>query len=148
VLRATSWEEACRIREGLEGRRISKQAWAIVAKIREVDAALRREPARAAWVHEVHPEVCFARWNGSPMQHGKKSAPGRRERLALVSRHFGRAAFAAVRLRHARRDVSDDDVLDAFAALWSAERIVRGGAERLPAAPPRDARGLRMEIVC
>jgi predicted RNase H-like nuclease len=147
VLRATRWEEACLVREGLEGGRISQQAWAIVAKIREVDAALRRAPARAVWVHEVHPELCFASWNGTPMRHGKKSAAGRSERLALVSRHFGAGAFAAARLRHARRDVCDDDLLDAFAALWTAERILRGEAERLPAVPPLDAQGLRMEIV-
>jgi predicted RNase H-like nuclease len=148
VLPARSFEEACRIREGLEGKRISKQAWGIVPKIREVDAALRRAPARTAWVYEVHPELCFAMWNGAPLQHGKKSAAGRLERLALVSRHFGEAAFAAVRLRHARRGVSDDDVLDAFAALWSAERIVRGLALRLPESPPRDSFGLPMQIVC
>lgn len=147
VLDAGTWQDACRIREHIDGKRISKQAWAIVAKIREVDTALRREPARTVWVHEVHPEVCFAMWKGSSMAHPKKNFAGRRERLALVSRHFGAAAFAALRDCHVKRDVSDDDILDAFGALWTAERIVRGEAVRLPAEPPLDAQGLRMEIV-
>ena len=147
VLAAASWGEACTIRARTEGKRMSKQAWAIVAKIREVDAALRREPSRAGWVREVHPELCFARWNGGALAHPKKKAAGRAERLALVAGHFGPAAFAAARLCHLRRKVADDDLLDAFAALWSAEQILRGEAISLPAAPPRDAFGLRMEIV-
>jgi predicted RNase H-like nuclease len=147
VLRAASWEAACAIRAGLEGKRMSQQAWGIVAKIREVDDALRREPARAQWVREVHPELCFARWRGAPPAHPKKKAAGRAERLALVAAHFGAAAFPAARQRHPRRDVADDDLLDALAALWSAERILRGEAITLPASPPLDAFGLRMEIV-
>jgi predicted RNase H-like nuclease len=40
-----------------------------------------------------------------------------------------------------------DDVLDALAACWSAERIHLGTAETLPiGSAPVDARGLRMEI--
>jgi predicted RNase H-like nuclease len=41
-----------------------------------------------------------------------------------------------------------DDFLDACAALWTAERIYRGAAERLPSAekPERDERGLDMAI--
>jgi predicted RNase H-like nuclease len=144
---AASWEEACCIRTRLEGKRMSKQAWGIVAKVREVDAALRRRPARARWLHEVHPELCFAVWRGAPMRDPKKSRAGRRERLALVSGHFGAAAFATLRRDCPRRDVADDDLLDALAALWTAERILRGEAARLPERPPRDRLGLPMQIV-
>jgi predicted RNase H-like nuclease len=147
ALRARSWQEACAIRERIEGKRMSKQAWGIAAKIGEVDEALRRDPARARWVREVHPELCFARWSGAPLAHAKKKAAGRAERLALVTAHFGSEAFSAARLRHPRREAADDDLLDAFAALWSAERILRGEAISLPPSPPLDAFGLRMEIV-
>lgn len=37
-----------------------------------------------------------------------------------------------------------DDILDAFAALWTAERIFRGHARTLPDAVLRDSLGLRM----
>jgi predicted RNase H-like nuclease len=148
VLVAANWEEACRIRARIEGLRMSRQAFGIVAKVREVDAALQHRPAQAARVHEVHPELSFAAWNGSPLAHPKKCAGGRGERMGLVSRHFGPDAFALVRGGHPRRAVADDDILHAFAALWSAERIARGQAQWLPALPPRDARGLRMQIVC
>ena len=39
-----------------------------------------------------------------------------------------------------------DDLLDAVAAAWSAQRVAEGSAQRLPDTPPTDARGLRMEI--
>jgi predicted RNase H-like nuclease len=39
-----------------------------------------------------------------------------------------------------------DDLLDACAAGWSAHRISTAAAERAPAEPDLDARGLRMEI--
>ena len=40
-----------------------------------------------------------------------------------------------------------DDILDALVALWTAERIARGSAISIPAQPPLDAYGLRMEMV-
>jgi predicted RNase H-like nuclease len=147
MLGAASWQEACEIRNGLEGRRISQQAWAIVPKIREIDAALRRERERGAWVREVHPELCFRTWHGAPMAHAKRRRRGHLERLALVSEYFGVAAFSEVRVRYAKGDVADDDILDAFAALWTAERILRGEALQLPSVPSRDRENLRMEIV-
>lgn len=51
------------------------------------------------------------------------------------------------RIREARRVAADDDLLDAFAALWTAERILRGEARTVPRIPPEDRFGLRMEMV-
>jgi predicted RNase H-like nuclease len=39
-----------------------------------------------------------------------------------------------------------EDVLDALAMLWTAQRISSGRALRLPAAPETDSRGLLMEM--
>jgi predicted RNase H-like nuclease len=64
-----------------------------------------------------------------------------------VDRHFGPAAYDAVRDRFPAKDVAHDDILDAFATLWSAERILRGESRSLPESPPTDEFGLRMEIV-
>jgi len=38
-------------------------------------------------------------------------------------------------------------IIDAFAALWTAERILAGTARSAPATPPRDAHGFAMEMV-
>jgi len=84
------------------------------------------------------------------MQDNKKTPAGRAERMALIARHFGTTAFDTVRA-HIYAQVpgsktiryADDDIVDAFAALWTAERIVRGEAVTLPPVRPQ---GLRMEI--
>jgi predicted RNase H-like nuclease len=51
---------------------ISQQAWRILTKIREVDVFLRAEVRRAERILEVHPEVCFAQWNGGTPISSKK----------------------------------------------------------------------------
>jgi predicted RNase H-like nuclease len=48
--------------------------------------------------------------------------------------------------RRPPRGAAADDVLDAHAVCWSAARIARDRAVRLPARPSRDARGLPMAI--
>lgn len=147
VLAATSYTAACQIRSQIEGKKLSIQAWGIMPKICEVDEALRHDPALLAAVYEVHPEVCFYFLAGKrPLEHGKKSAAGRAERRRLLAPWFDAAISAALAAR-AQLASAEDDVLDAFAALWTAERIAAGTAQTLPTTPPRDACGLRMAIV-
>lgn len=147
VLKSTSYLEACTIRESIEGKRMSKQAYAILPKIREVDAILSSSPDLQRQVREVHPEVCFHFMNEArtPLQ-SKKSASGHQERLALLAPIFGDGVIQAL---EARRDLSSqpDDILDAFTALWTAERIYQGTARSFPEFPEVDSKGLRMEIV-
>jgi predicted RNase H-like nuclease len=146
ALEAPGYLEACELSAAACGKRLSKQAHAIMWRIREVDAILRSEPGLRSRVREIHPEVCFYAWAGHPMQHRKRTAEGRAERLALVEEHF-RGAFDAIRREIPPRQAADDDILDAFAALWTAERIVRGMATTVPAVPSEDRFGLRMEMV-
>ncbi len=42
--------------------------------------------------------------------------------------------------------VAEDDILDACVACWTAARIFEGQGIRIPADPPYDGRGLRMEM--
>lgn len=41
---------------------------------------------------------------------------------------------------------SSDDILDAYAAAWTALRIAENGAKRIPEHSSIDAKGLRMEM--
>ncbi len=147
VLAARSWEEACAIRKHAEGKRMSKQAWGIVGKVREVDKELRAHPRLRKRAREVHPEVSFQAWSGAAMGFNKRLGHGREERRRLVDRYFGPAAYDVVRDQFLVKNVAHDDILDAFAALWSAERILRDVSRTLPERPPVDRCGLRMEIV-
>jgi predicted RNase H-like nuclease len=151
ALGARSYQEASAVSRRASGRRITRQAWGIFAKVREVDAILSRSPDLQASVREVHPELSWAEMRrGSPIPDGKRSPAGRAERRRLVAGWLGglEGILGEVRAHHPRRVVADDDVLDAFACLWTAERIARGAARTLPSEPARDARGLRMEIAC
>lgn len=69
----------------LSGKGLSRQAFHLLPKIVEVDAALRRlDPGPAARVWEAHPELAFARRNGAPMAHPKRTAAGVAERLVVL----------------------------------------------------------------
>jgi predicted RNase H-like nuclease len=147
VLAATSYAEACQIRLQVEGKKMSRQAWFITPKIREIDLVLRQDPALPARVREVHPEVSFYFLaGGQPQPHGKKSRIGREERRALLEPIFGPKVSAAL-AEHNRLASAEDDVLDAFAALWTAERILSGTCQTLPSSLPRDSLDLPMAIL-
>ena len=125
---------------------LSRQCFNLFLKMREVDVALRRSAGgAAARVREIHPELAFRALAGAPagLTAAKSCALGRARRAALLRAVYpgvGRAVAARP------RGAAVDDVLDAFAVCWSAARIARGAAVRLPPRPPRDARGLPMEI--
>jgi predicted RNase H-like nuclease len=148
ALAGTTYAEACELSRASCGKALSRQTFAILDRIRDVDAALRDSSALRARVREVHPEVCFYFWNGSrPMEHAKKSAQGAWDRRRLIDRAFGADVFDGVRASHRSKLVADDDILDAFAALWTAGRVMRGEARTVPAVPGRDSYGLPMEMV-
>jgi len=126
-----------------DGKGLSKQAWNLLDKIREIDDAI--EPADQARIRESHPELAFLTLKGGPLDHPKKTPAGQAERVALLEA----AGFGPIRPRldllgpgRAR----PDDLLDACALALTAERMARGEGKRLPGDPPRDARGLSMEI--
>jgi predicted RNase H-like nuclease len=147
ALHAATYAAACAASSGAQGRKLSKQSWAIYPKIRELDDFLGRRTELHERIFEVHPEVTFAAWSGGPIIASKKSTDGFASRHALVRRHFGDDAYDTVRARYKRNEVANDDILDAFAALWTAERIQCRAARSLPPQPPIDSAGMPMRIV-
>jgi len=146
MLRAADYHAACDIGAATDGRRISRQSWHILPKIREVDAFLRADPGRADWLLEAHPEVSFQQCNhGAPLADSKKRPAGRAAREALV-RGFAGAALETAKRAVPRAECRPDDLLDAFAALWTAQRVVDGHALCLPDPPEYDAHGFPMAI--
>jgi predicted RNase H-like nuclease len=145
ALLARSWEEACRITISINGRSVTKQTAAILPKIAEADA-IARSASIGCRMYEVHPEVSFAEWNGAPMMHRKKSRAGRSDRQVLISSYFGSSAFGRARASVRGRRVAADDIADAFAALWTAERIEQGRSGRYPETQVTDSLGVPMNI--
>ncbi|MEV0186644.1 DUF429 domain-containing protein [Streptomyces sp. NPDC050625] len=123
----------------LTGNRLSQQAWALTPKLVE---------ARACWladerIHEVHPEMSFHTLaDGVTLTHAKKTWRGQHLRRSLL-------AEAGIVLPDALGEadrISADDVLDAAVAAWSAHRIARGVAGRVPEVPEFDVEGRAVEI--
>lgn len=147
ALDGTSYSDACARSFTASGKKLSKQAFAILPKIREIDRVLRTSEECRARVREVHPEICFYYLNSlKPMAHSKKSKEGALERRELLEAHFG-PVFDRLRATVPTRDVASDDILDALVALWSAERVLSGTNVVLPEVPECDRFGLRMEMV-
>ena len=139
LLALRDWAEANRVSNRLQQRGISKQGWAIVPKVEQIDRLLQRHRELRQRVYEVHPEVSFAYWSeGAPLE-AKRSQAGLAARRALVRTHFGEVPPVP-------RGAREDDLLDAFAALWTAERILAGKAQTLGDAHA-DLTGLPMRIV-
>lgn len=130
-----------------QGRGLSWHALRVFKRVVQVDAILRRMPALREKVHEIHPEVSFFFLSGGrPTRHSKETPVGRAERAELLTARYGRAVSDALVACY-YMSTTPDDVLDAFAALWTAERIYNEAHLTLPPAPPLDTAGLRMEIV-
>lgn len=146
MLNASSYLEACQVRFAAEGKKISRQTWGILAKIREVDAQLCEDVTLQSIVYEVHPEVSFYFLAGQrPLRHSKKTGPGFKERVDLLEPIFGPKVHLALEERRSLKS-AQDDILDAFAALWTAERIATGTAISVSAEVEVDHLGLRMAI--
>lgn len=136
-------------------RKVAKQTFYLFLKIREIDALIT--PALQQRLVECHPEVAFWAINGKqPLIEPKKrkSAPYppgldlRRALLAGVGYHTELLSGPEC----PRRLAASDDLLDACATAWTANRLASGPSstgttERFPPVPQLDSRGRRMEIV-
>lgn len=151
LLDAADYRTACDIRERIDGKKISKQLWNIIPKIREVDDFLSRSagvPPAGVHVVEASPELCFlCMADCVPVHPAKRTLEGRRLRMKLLENHFGiliRDVIDTARRQGGRIE----DILDALACLWTARRIRNGSSRRLPEEAPLDRNGLKMAVYC
>lgn len=146
ALQAETYDEALRLNRAHSpsGVGLTKQAFYLFPKLRAV--AEHVTPARQERVREVHPELAFFAMNtDAPLEDSKHTAGGRAARKELLAAH-GFDAVDALIEEHVGAGVTAPDVLDACAACWTAGRIESSTARCVPSNPPRNARGLRMEI--
>lgn len=125
---------------------ISQQCFQLFQKIREADKLVK--PELQERICEVHPELCFFELNNrKPMKYGKKhrAGLGLQERRDLLCKEGFPSINGGSNL-YSKSEVAEDDFLDACVACWTAERIRQGTARRVPENPPKDGRGLRMEM--
>ena len=137
---------AWRLDTGVEkGGGLSQQAFGILPKVQEVDDLMLADPEREQWVGEVHPEVSFLRLFGQPLA-PKASPVGLAQRIAACRAPFPDLERSVANSQFETAAVALDDVLDAYAALWTALRWRDGEAESL-GGEETDSRGLLMRML-
>lgn len=149
ALAAAEYEEASDINARVTGRRLTRQAWNLTPKIREMDQLLRLNPRARALIRESHPELCFWALNGEqPLPQSKHDPAGQtaRERLLAGVYPDGRIMLRVARARFRTNDVHTHDILDALALAVTAAQG-HNDLRSLPEDPPRDAYWLPQEIV-
>ncbi len=129
------------------GKKLSRQTWNIVPKIREVDDYMRSLDLQAK-VREMHPEVAFWALNvRKPLHFGKKTREGAEERLEILTRFlpFAEDCYKDALNTYKRKYVAADDILDAMVGAVTAMHYP--GVKTLPEEPIKDEEGLAMEMV-
>ena len=157
TLRATSYLEACQIEKenSKPPKKVSQQVFNILNKIREVDAIAQ---SKSNLIFECHPEVSFCAMNNNvAMSLPKKvsrrkcssglNETGLQERCRILTRNGYSETFVTTRIGSAEEH-GRDDLIDACAAAWTAERIFRQSNDliRLPLESDFDECGLDMAI--
>ena len=146
AVEAASYDLACAASEEACGKKLSKQTYALLPRIRDLDCLLRQKSDMVTTLFEVHPEVCFYYWNNQrPMRYSKHSGFGFMKRFQLVEQVFCSVA-ENIRQFIQPKDAFDDDILDALAALCTAGRIRSGDAVCISTKEEQDEFGLPMQM--
>jgi len=143
-LSANEFNSANAIYRKFSGKGLSKQSFALLEKIRQVDDLMT--PALQSRVREIHPEISFWALNKQKaIQQSKKTVRGQAQRHKLLQRIF--TDMDDILSKSPTVGFAMDDAFDALAAAWTAGQAVIGKAETLPKNPELDSKGLRMEIL-
>jgi len=136
----------------IAGGPMSEQTWSIAPKIAEVDDFLQ-SPAyvnnEKFMLRETHPEVCFRALSprDADLEYSKSEPAGQEERRKILASHLPDAKKIESEIKRCLKSgVDDDDILDAMVAAVTAKIGFRR-FDTLPPNPPKDSRGLPMEMV-
>lgn len=108
------------------GRGVSAQGFALMNLIREAESTAKSDDR----FYEVHPEVSFHLMNGrKPLDFSKKTWNGQCQRRELLVEN---EIILPNSLPGQLGKIPPDDLLDAAAVAWSANRIAKGEGESFP----------------
>jgi predicted RNase H-like nuclease len=151
AVEAETYREACDLAQlhSDPPRKVSKQAFFLFGKIREIDSLLQADIALRHRIIECHPEFSFCRLNNmvamaTPKKiRGAVNTAGIAERVDLLASHgIDRELFA----KGPPRGAAMDDLVDASVNLLVAGRHAKGLTETFPSNPMRDRTGILIAI--
>lgn len=128
------------------GKSLPKQASAIIPKIREIDEFMSEHPEFKNRIDESHPELDFARLNGSVLLTRKKDPTGIDERLKVIKRHIPGIRIPDLYVKAKELRCNVDDIVDAICLAVTAKLKTEGHCETIPESPEMDSSGLYMKL--
>jgi predicted RNase H-like nuclease len=143
AVEADGYQAAAAENRRLAGEGLSRQAFALRAKILDVDQWLQAGSQAPVRVVEAHPELSFAAMAGAPLRSRKSTWAGAVQRRTLLAQE---SIVLDGDLGLAGEQAGVDDVLDAAAAAWTARRVSQGSARCLPPSPEVFSDGLPAAI--
>jgi predicted RNase H-like nuclease len=147
ALNMDGYDSASDKNEKVTGRKLSRQTWGLVPRIREVDELMRSYSQAKYVVREAHPELAFLGLAGGPMAHNKQSREGFAERMTILQlfEPEAKSLIAMAFLTHGEFDAARHDLVDAFVLALCARRAER--LQTIPENPPTDPKGIPMQMV-
>ena len=140
---AQDYWHASDVNHKILGKKLSKQTFNIMAKIRQADRVVQKLGQDK--IREGHPEVSFKILSGGQIL-GKKSKPdGMQHRTKLLQD----AGFDCANLKQHlpnHKPAKLDDLLDAAGLAWSATRWKNNEHESFPSNPKKDSKNLEMVV--
>lgn len=133
--------------ERVLGKKFTPLTVGIIPKILEVDTFLQNNPQYKNKIKESHPEVCFARLNGSTILSRKSEMDGMEERIRLLKQYIPELNLHMVSALTKSMKCSIDDIVDAICLAVTANLVSQGRFEVIPENPMSDETGLLMQMV-
>lgn len=130
-------------------RKLNKQSYAIIPKIKEVDDFIIKHAEWQNRLLESHPEFAFMTLNkNQPVFESKKTKEGQQIRKDLLSRHIKNLDQCLEQLaQFPKKQYPLDDVLDAICLAVIGRFGMCKGFLTIPEKPNLDPQGLKMQIV-
>ena len=141
--------EAEQIKKNKEclGKELAKQTCAIIPKMKELDVFLQEHEGYKNVIKESHPEVCFARLNGSVVMSNKAKVEGVEERICILRQYVPELMMSTINDKTKEFGCNKDDIIDAICLAVTGMLNTLGKAESIPENPSKDNTGLKMQMV-
>ncbi len=135
AMEASNYKEASLLNFRYTGKKLSKQTWNLIPKIREIDKVIKKYPGIIGIVKESHPELCFKSFSGR-IKYSKKNVLGKEERLEILTNidPDSKNIFDYSIKNFKRQDVLYDDILDSIILSITA-KFGYGKLSRIPETP-------------
>jgi len=140
---AKSYDENVRVL----GKKFTPLTVGIMPKMREVDKFLQENTQYKNIIKESHPEVCFARLNGSTVLSKKVDINGMEERIHILSKYIKDLNLNKVIITSKSLKCKVDDIVDAICLAVTANLVIQEKYDVIPEFPMKDDTGLIMQMV-